>query len=298
MLSARARRRQKKRRRKKLERWKKTRARIVTEGLRSNPFLLIFKKLHAGMRFDEMDPVTGATKIGGLFQSRKTLCKVFGWAVPNQAALDAILAFSEGSIVEIGAGRGYWAALLKLMGADIRAYDEKPPHRAANYYCADELESIVSVYHPVKFGGPEMVQYFSDRTLLMIWPSYSEPWAYEATRLFHELGGTKVIHVGEGWGGCTADDGFFQYIDHHKSDIDHVDIPTWYGIRDYVQLITLNHNPEPFVVHRRCYECHEEKPADGFKLIGEEPWYEGASTTRKIEWCDDCYRGHQLEEAS
>src|SRR5262245_34518575 len=50
--------------------------------------------------------------------------KVFGFAVPNAEAIAAIAALSP--IVEIGAGTGYWAWMLRNAGVDVIAYDKQP----------------------------------------------------------------------------------------------------------------------------------------------------------------------------
>jgi hypothetical protein len=48
-----------------------------------------------------------------------------GYAVPTDAALAALCALSP--LLEVGAGAGYWAALLRARGADVLATDVAPP---------------------------------------------------------------------------------------------------------------------------------------------------------------------------
>lgn len=57
------------------------------------------------------------------------LCLSYAFGVPTDAALDAIAA--RGPVVELGAGTGYWAALLRQAGCDVVAYDITPPSRDA-----------------------------------------------------------------------------------------------------------------------------------------------------------------------
>ena len=45
----------------------------------------------------------------------------FAWAIPDERAIRILKHFSP--IVEVGAGKGYWASLLKKAGGDILAYD-------------------------------------------------------------------------------------------------------------------------------------------------------------------------------
>ncbi|GJP35479.1 hypothetical protein CLOM_g19996 [Closterium sp. NIES-68] len=55
------------------------------------------------------------------------LRRIYAWAVPTEAALAAIKsAAGEEGIVEVGAGTGYWAALLRRRGVDVAAYDWTP----------------------------------------------------------------------------------------------------------------------------------------------------------------------------
>lgn len=66
--------------------------------------------------------------------------------------------------------------------------------------------------------------------LLSAWPSYSEPWCFEAVRLLRP--GQRFAYIGEGRGGCTGDD---QLHDLLSSDFDVIgerDVEQFYGIHD------------------------------------------------------------------
>jgi hypothetical protein len=52
---------------------------------------------------------------------RRELAARFAWAIPAPAALAAVA--EAGPLVETGAGTGYWAALLRELGADVVATD-------------------------------------------------------------------------------------------------------------------------------------------------------------------------------
>ena len=54
---------------------------------------------------------------------------VYAYAPPNAAALEALLARTP--LLELGAGTGYWARLLRGAGADVLALDIAPPGPAA-----------------------------------------------------------------------------------------------------------------------------------------------------------------------
>jgi hypothetical protein len=53
------------------------------------------------------------------------LLQKYAWAISDQKALGILQRFSP--IVEMGAGKGYWAHLLQQQGVEIRAYDLHPP---------------------------------------------------------------------------------------------------------------------------------------------------------------------------
>ena len=54
------------------------------------------------------------------------LRRMYSWGIPADEALTVIENVSPAGIVEVGAGTGYWAMLLKKRGVDIVAYDRTP----------------------------------------------------------------------------------------------------------------------------------------------------------------------------
>jgi hypothetical protein len=67
-----------------------------------------------------------------------------------------------------------------------------------------------------------------DRALFMSWPNYSEPWAAHALAAYQ---GDLFIYVGEGEGGCCADDDFFNLLRAEWSEVgDSPHHHSWYGI--------------------------------------------------------------------
>lgn len=154
-------------------------------------------------------------------EQRFRLAKRYAWGVPNQEAIEAIAAL--GSVVEIGAGTGYWASLLAAFGVDVVAYDERPGH---NGWCDH------ACYHPVSVGGPADVERHPDRALFLCWPPMSEM-AAESLALY---AGRYVAYVGEYSGGCCADDAFFESLDSGWVEIESVCIPQWPGLHDALSI--------------------------------------------------------------
>jgi len=149
----------------------------------------------------------------------------YAWAVPTDQAIDVLVRHSP--VVEIGAGTGYWASLAAAAGCDIICYDITPPGGPEPNCYRHAIQ-----YHLVEQGGPEMASQHPDRTLFLCWPPYATSMAAQC--LEHYMG-NRLILVGEGWGGCTGDDRFFELLDGWNETFD-LDIPRWDGIHDYLRV--------------------------------------------------------------
>lgn len=134
---------------------------------------------------------------------RGRLCKVFSWAIPSPGDLLWIRDRLCGRrLVETGAGLGYWAWQLAQAGVEVTAYDAVQP--ADNKYTEGEE------WWPVLPGDHDAVKEHHDRSLLLCWPSYDEPWAAWSLASYQ---GDQLFYLGEGWGGCCANDAFFELLD-------------------------------------------------------------------------------------
>jgi hypothetical protein len=159
------------------------------------------------------------------WDDRSLAVKKWAWAVPNEEAIEVLAAEP---VVEIGAGTGYWAKMVTEAGGDVVAYDEKP---FLNHYCAGE-------WFPVQKGGTRNVQQHADRTLFLCWPPYRDGMATLALRTFWKAGGYRMVFVGEGEWGCTADRAFFIEREKRWDCQRVVRIPRWDGIHDYMEVYT------------------------------------------------------------
>lgn len=163
----------------------------------------------------------------------------YAFSVPTDEALDAIA--QVGPIVELGAGSGYWAALLRERGVDVLAYDRYPPRDGGNHWYQDREE-----FHPIVRGTEEVLHWNAHRTLMLSWPPYATPMAAEALRYYERAGGRCLVYVGEGWGGCCADDDFFTRLGEDTfDDVEHstpwrkvreVLLPQWWGVHDWLTI--------------------------------------------------------------
>lgn len=150
---------------------------------------------------------------------RRDMVREYSWAIPNEEALSALE--SQGPILEVGAGRGYWAYLLRARGVDVAAFDIEPK--------SGPWTEITRGSHEVAAEHPE-------RTLFLCWPTYADEWASQAVDMYP---GDTVIYVGEGRGGCTADDTFHYRLSEKYGLAERiVENPQWRGIHDRMYIFT------------------------------------------------------------
>ena len=162
-----------------------------------------------------------------LYAARRELAPLYSWAIPDGAAVEALCAL--GPLVEVGAGSGYWASLVDAAGGDVVAYDIHPPSEGENSF------GHRHEWFPVLPGGPERAGEHSDRALLLCWPPYASSFALECLEAYR---GTTVAYVGEGRGGCTADDAFHDRLEECWNLTGTVRIPTWPATHDRLEIWT------------------------------------------------------------
>ena len=189
----------------------------------TNPLLDVYnncvKNMNAANTFERW-PSWQANRV------RQEMVRRYAWAVPNDQAIQAIVERSP--IIEIGAGRGYWAKLVaQEAGGDILAFDINPPNKEGrNYY-----HSEIGMFLPVTYGGVSKVRTYPDRTRLLCWPPYHREMGHKALK--HHTGNC-IIYIGEGDGGCTGDDGFHAHLTTHFEEVCVIDIPQWPCIHDHM----------------------------------------------------------------
>jgi hypothetical protein len=145
------------------------------------------------------------------------------WHLPSQNIIDSIVKY--GPILSVGAGFGYTESLAKSQGADIISTDISPDKdnkwcHKGKYHC--EVEKLSAI---------EAIQKYPDRNVFMAWPPYDHPMAYEVVSEMKI--GNYLIYIGEGHGGCTGDDRFFENLYEEFEEIEEVDMASWWGINDY-----------------------------------------------------------------
>jgi hypothetical protein len=154
--------------------------------------------------------------------SRHHLVTAYSWSIVSPGDMAWMTEQLDGrAVVEIGAGSGYWAWQLEQAGVDVAAYDPHPPAEDNPYCKAGTFTTVLA-------DDASAVKHHQDRALLMVWPPYEGEHARHALSVYE---GDLLIYAGEGYGGCTADEGFYELLDAEWDEESvapkHV---TWWGI--------------------------------------------------------------------
>lgn len=138
----------------------------------------------------------------------------YAYAIPSPDTLSWAAALCGARrVVEVGAGRGYWAHQLARSGVNVAAFDSQPPAAGGNpsfpsnagqpdtWYEVGNLEDLDE-------SGPG-----ADDVLFLCWPpGWGNTMSSEALAAFEDNGGQRLLYVGEGRGGKTGDGGFFDAL--------------------------------------------------------------------------------------
>lgn len=176
---------------------------------------------------------------------RWDLVKQYSFSVPSEEALEALSQYSP--IVEIGAGTGYWAALLKEHGARVQAFEPHPIY--GNPYKFKRAYTSVA-----KGDHRRALRMYPNYTLLFSWPDYGATWSAEALKL-HK--GRYVAYIGEGLGGCTGSDEMFAILNLAFSVVEEVHLPQWDGIHDNLTVYERDFSKDlrTLVTKWKCPNC-------------------------------------------
>ena len=136
-------------------------------------------------------------------EERNLHVNVFGWCRFRKEDIAFILrAAGTGPFVEMGAGSGWLAFLLRHAGAEVKAYDLQaldgatfvPGWRAWPWSAS------------VQTGSAEQLEAKTSAasTLVLCWPDLGSLFANTCLEAFDLHGGRRVVYIGEGRGGETA----------------------------------------------------------------------------------------------
>jgi hypothetical protein len=160
---------------------------------------------------------------------RSKFVREFSWAIPTIDVVGKIRDATLGKkILEVGAGNGLWAKLLKMSGSEIIATDSFESHGFSEdntYLPVHNLEAVAAIE-----------QNRDCDVLMLIWPAYDTDMAERALKAFK---GSTVVYIGEGYSGCNANDAFFEELAENWDEVrfdDDIYVPQWSGIHDSLEI--------------------------------------------------------------
>jgi hypothetical protein len=211
-------------------------------------------------------PTRGLAAVLDLPGRRRELVAAFAWAVPDEPVLRLLAVHAP--LVEVGAGTGYWAALLRARGVDVEASDAAPPGAdSANPFHAGQPRPWTAIDRAI---AVEAVRRHPGRTLLLCWPpAEDDPASYAPLRAFR---GATVVHIGDVGGDATGSLRFRRELERNWRLVDDVRLPGWPWLDDRLRVYRRNPERRPLDARDRCSECRRFLP------------------TGAIGRCDRCFR--------
>lgn len=129
------------------------------------------------------------TTVAEILSFRKSFIQKYAHAIPTRTALLTIARFAP--LIEIGAGTGYWASLLRQQEIDILCYDKNPPGcpGITNSFHGDTV-----CWTQVLEGDDSAIDRHPGRTLLLCWPPPNDDMPVRAiTRYLGDI----FLYIGE-----------------------------------------------------------------------------------------------------
>jgi hypothetical protein len=206
------------------------------ESTSVNPYWDIVEPLvfeHDGRLVVNGDNPNGSARLG---YAEMVLQSAYAYAIPSPATLEWVADICDGrAVVELGAGRGYWAFQMANSGIEIDAYDVDPPDERANVSFMPTAGQA-DTWYPVRAlnelaaNAPN----WPNQVLFLCWPpGWGDAMASRALAEFERAGGQCLIYIGEPQGGKTGDDAFFErLLERWKPVSKDAQFVSWWNVSD------------------------------------------------------------------
>lgn len=134
-------------------------------------------------------------------------------AIPCNEALEALAAL--GPLVEVGAGGGYWARLLRDRGGDVVAFDN-----------GSWTSKTIGCWTAVQAGGVDALERYRDRALFVCWPP--RPYGFMPDLLDAAPSNTTLALITDGPSTVLhASDPMYNRLTSDWTMTDEIAIPRW-----------------------------------------------------------------------
>jgi hypothetical protein len=166
---------------------------------------------------------------GNLRLARKAFIRQWGFSIPCAESVAELVQLSP--LVEIGAGSGYWSALVAGADGDVIATDaiaEGSPGYGLTVGLHTKIEALDAV---------EAVRRYPERNVFCSWPTQDADWCAEAAQAM--CAGRRLALVGQPRGGETGSPRLFDVLETDFTEERRIVIPQFPGVQ------------EVFTVHRR-----------------------------------------------
>lgn len=157
--------------------------------------------------------------------ARKAFVRDWGFAIPCREAVGALRKL--GPLLEIGAGSGYWSAMLAAAGHDVVATDIG----AGVTRYGTEVGSRAPF---VRLSAADAVLAYPERDVFCSWPAAGEGWITDALELTGP--GRAMALVLDDRPGITGDESLRAFLNDRCEPIGDVAIPQFPGVRDRLLL--------------------------------------------------------------
>jgi len=154
-------------------------------------------------------------------RQRDYVIKQYGFAIPCKEAIEELCKYQP--LIEVGAGSGYWTWLLNRCDINCIASDNCSGFNNILTHASYDCEFK-------KLDGAEAVTQYPSHNVLMVWPSYHEPWSEAVLKAMQP--GQVLLSVTEGAHGCCATKKFFNLLSMGFEELNYVRLPQWDGIHD------------------------------------------------------------------
>lgn len=162
-----------------------------------------------------------------LREVRRAFIRNWGFSIPCAEAVEALRALGR-PLLEIGAGSGYWVALLRAAGLDVIGADVGNAGEGAFGSGLGRLCPIEAL------DGPAAVDAYPDRDVFCSWPSREDPWGAEAVRRIR-VGRTLAL-IGDGPEGVIGTPELYALLARDFEQVGEVEIPRFPRLADRLTL--------------------------------------------------------------